>query len=492
MPDVLREDRAREVENSYEILNNQDYEYTLYFYKQEVSYMRIAMLAPIAWRTPPRHYGPWERIVSLLTEGLVKRGVEVTLFATKDSETSAVLRSVAPRPYEEDKTLDPKVWECLHISKLYESADDFDLIHNHFDFLPLSYSGLTNTPTLTTIHGFSSQKILPVYKKYNGKAYYVSISDADRSPELTYLATVYHGIDLESFTYKDRAGDYLLFFGRIHPDKGTLEAIKIATQSKRDLVLAGIIQDEEYFRSEIEPRLDGRRIKYIGSVGPEKRNELLGNSLALLHPIQFEEPFGLSVVEANACGTPVLAYPRGSMPEIIVNGVNGFLVQDESSAVEAVERIREISRAECRKIAETRFSRDRMVDEYIKLYRQIVEKTKREDHRPWGYYEVLSDLPDHKVKRIVVYPGKRLSLQRHRKRAEHWTVVSGNPLVVRDAEELFLKPGDSIDIPKGTTHRVANPGSEPVVFIEVQMGDYFGEDDIERLEDDYGRMETPH
>jgi glycosyltransferase involved in cell wall biosynthesis len=449
--------------------------------------MRIAMLSPIAWRTPPRHYGPWERVVSLLTEGLVRRGVEVTLFASADSETSGRLHSVAPKPYEEDKTLDPKVWECLHISELFEMADDFDLIHNHFDFLPLSYSGLTKTPVLTTIHGFSSQKILPVYKKYNGKVYYVSISDAHRSPELTYMATVYHGIDLESFTFNDCGGDYLLFFGRIHPEKGTREAIEIASIAKRELIIAGVIQDEEYFRSEIEPRLDGQRIKYVGSVGPEKRNELLGSSLALLHPIDFDEPFGLSVVEANACGTPVIAYPRGSMPEIIRHGVNGFLVQNVSAAVVAVERIGEISRRYCRKIAEERFSRDRMVDEYLGLYHQIQEQTKREDHRPWGYYEVLSDLPDHKVKRIVVFPGKRLSLQRHKIRAEHWTVVSGNPLVIRDGEEISLKPGDSIDIPKGAKHRVSNPENEPVVFIEVQMGNYFGEDDIERFEDDYGR-----
>lgn len=188
--------------------------------------MRIAMLSPIAWRTPPRHYGPRERVVSLLTEGLVRKGVEVTLFATADSQTSGTFHSVVPKPYEEDKALDPKVWECLHISELFEMADDFDLIHNHFDFLPLTYSGLTKTPILTTIHGFSSQRILPVYKKYDGKVYYVSISDADRSPELRYLATVYHGIDLESFTFDERGGDYLLFFGRIHPEKGTREAIE--------------------------------------------------------------------------------------------------------------------------------------------------------------------------------------------------------------------------------------------------------------------------
>jgi len=446
------------------------------------------MLSPIAWRTPPRHYGPWERVVSLLTEGLVARGVDVTLFATADSKTKGKLHSIVPRPYEEDKTLDAKVWECLHASEVFENAAEFDLIHNHYDFLPLTYSGLVDTPVVTTIHGFSSPKILPVYKKYNEKTHYVSISDSDRSPELDYIATVYHGIDLESFTLNGGTGEYLLFFGRIHPDKGAREAIEIAKMAEMKLIIAGIIQDERYFETEIAPQLDGNRVKYVGSVEPVLRNSLLGEAYALLHPIRFEEPFGLSVVESNACGTPVIAFQRGSMPEIIQDGVNGFLVSDVSEAAEAVKRIATVSRKACRKVTEERFSKDRMVEEYLQVYAQVLDKTKREDHRPWGYYQVLSDLPDHKVKRIVVYPGKRLSLQRHRRRCEHWTIVSGAALVTRDSEHMFLKEGESVDITLGAIHRVFNPGEQELVFIEVQMGDYFGEDDIERLEDDFGRV----
>src|SRR5512145_3539562 len=176
---------------------------------QRTKSVRIAMVAPISWRTPPRHYGPWERVVSLLTEGLVKHGLEVTLFATADSITQAKLAAVCPRPYSEDATLDPKVWECLHISAVFERAAEFDLIHNHFDFLPLSYSGLVPTPVLTTIHGFSSERILPVYQKYNGRAYYVAISNADRHPSLDYVATVYHGIPLDEFTLQTQPDDYL-------------------------------------------------------------------------------------------------------------------------------------------------------------------------------------------------------------------------------------------------------------------------------------------
>jgi glycosyltransferase involved in cell wall biosynthesis/quercetin dioxygenase-like cupin family protein len=449
--------------------------------------MRIAMLSSIAWRTPPRHYGPWEQVVSLLTEGLVARGVDVTLFATADSQTGGKFHAIAPRPYEEDRDLIPKVWESLHISEVFERAQDFDLIHNHFDFLPLTYSCLVKTPVLTTIHGFSSEKILPVYKKYNGKDYYVSISDADRSPDLTYVATIHHGIEVEAFTFNPLVGEYLLFFGRIHPDKGAREAIEIARQANRDLLLAGIIQDEHYFETEVKPHLNGSRIQYVGSVGPELRNNLLGGAACLLHPIGFDEPFGLSVVEANACGTPVIAFSRGSMPEIIKDGVNGFLVSNTSEAVGAVKRIGSISRTDCRGVAEKRFSRDRMVDDYLKVYERIVKETATGDRRPWGHYEVVSDFPDHKVKRIVVYPGKRLSLQSHQRRRESWTIVQGHAVVTRGEELIPLSPGDSIQISKDAKHRILNPGSSDVVFVEVQTGEYFGEDDIERFEDDFGR-----
>lgn len=329
------------------------------------------MLSPVAWRTPPRHYGPWERVVSLLTEGLVARGVEVTLFATADSETKARLVSVAPHGYEEDPHLCAKVYECLHISEVFERAEQFDLIHNHFDFLPLTYSRLVTTPVITTIHGFSSPRILPVFEKYNGHVFYVAISDADRSPALDYAATIHHGIDVERFTFRPKADDYLLFFGRIHPDKGAREAIEIARRAGRRLLLAGIVQDSAYFRAEVEPHLDGERTKFVGSVGPDERDRLLGGACALLHPISFAEPFGLSVVEAMACGTPVIAFARGSMPELIQDGKNGFLVHDVEQARAAVEAIPTIDRRICRQHVEQRFTVARMVDDYLRVYQTV-------------------------------------------------------------------------------------------------------------------------
>ena len=321
---------------------------------------------------PPRHYGPWERIVSLLTEGLVERGLEVTLFATADSLTQARLAAVCPRPYSEDQSLDPKVWECLHISAVFERAAEFDLIHNHFDFLPLSYSGLVQTPLLTTIHGFSSERILPVYQKYNGRAYYVAISNADRHPSLNYLATVYHGIPLDEFTLQPEPDDYLLFLGRIHPDKGVVEAIEVARRVGRRLIIAGIIQDHDYFERGVAPHLGRNGIDYIGSVGPEQRDELLGGASALLHLINFNEPFGLSLVEAMACGTPVIAYGRGSIPELIKHGETGFIVKDIDEATAVVRSIEQLDRARIRQHVEENFSRERMVDGYIQVYREAL------------------------------------------------------------------------------------------------------------------------
>jgi len=332
------------------------------------------MLSPIAWRTPPRHYGPWERVVSLLTEQLIELGLDVTLFATGDSLTRAKLRAICPRGYEEDSSLEPKVWECLHISRIFESADEFDLIHNHFDFLPLTYSGLVETPVITTIHGFSSSNILPVYQKYNDQNYYISISNSSRSPLLSYQDTVYHGIDLENFTFNPHPGEYLLFFGRLNPDKGPEAAIEIARSAGRKLILAGIIQDREYFQKEIQPHLKENSVEYVGSVAPAERDKLLRNSFALLHPININEPFGLSVVEAMACGTPVIAFSRGSMPELIKDGQTGFLVSGIEEATKAVKKISHLDRKRCREEVENRFSDRQMAQNYLRVYKKVIAK----------------------------------------------------------------------------------------------------------------------
>lgn len=330
------------------------------------------MLSPVAWRTPPRHYGPWEQVVSNITEGLVAKGADVTLFATGDSVTSAKLAWCCSRPYAEDPAADVKVNECLHISHLLERADEFDIIHNHYDFLPLTYSRLINTPMLTTIHGFSSPLIIPVYKKYNAGSHYVSISHANRHPELDYIATVYNGVNTDEFTFCEHPKDYLLFFGRIHPDKGTSEAIMLAKLCNRKLIIAGLIQDTGYFDTRVLPFIDNETVVYAGNCDPGERDELLGGALALLHPILFDEPFGLSVAEAMCCGTPVIAFNRGSMTELIQHGKTGFIVNSIEEAEKAVSCLSRINRVDCRQWAVSMFSKEKMTDDYLRVYRQIL------------------------------------------------------------------------------------------------------------------------
>ena len=327
--------------------------------------MKIAILSPICWRTPPRHYGPWEQVAANVTEGLVSRGHDVTLFATGASLTRGKLEYIAERPYEENREMDPKVWECLHIGHMMEMAHHFDIIHNHYDFLPLTYSRLIRTPMVMTIHGFSSSKILPVFREYNNRVKYVSISNSDRDAGLDYISTVYNGIRTEDFVFNKNAGDYLLFFGRIHHDKGTHEAIRIAKKSGMKLIISGIIQDREYFDKFVSPHVNDTDIIFTGASGPERRNDLLGKAYALLHPINFDEPFGLSVAESMMCGTPVIAFNRGSMPELIQDGETGFLVNDVNEAVRAIEKIEKLDRESCREWSMCRFSLEKMVDGYI-------------------------------------------------------------------------------------------------------------------------------
>ena len=333
--------------------------------------MKIAMLAPIAWRTPPRHYGPWELVTSLLTEALVARGIDVTLFATQDSITAGTLAGVVPRGYEEDPAIDAKVWEYAHQSHLFARANEFDLIHNQADFPAHAYAPLIDTAMVTTIHGFSSDRILPMYKPFEDRVHYVAISEADRHPSLNYAATIHHGIRLDEFPFDPDGSDDLLFFGRMHPDKGAAEAIHVALSTGRRLDLYGIVQDQGYFDREVLPHVDGERIRYLGPVGGEQRLRALGKAKALLHLINFDEPFGLSVIEAMACGTPVIAIDRGSMPEL-VTPETGILVKSTGEAITALGEVDGIDRAACRRHVEAHFSVEAMAEKYIALYERVL------------------------------------------------------------------------------------------------------------------------
>ena len=331
---------------------------------------RIAVLSPVAWRTPPRQYGAWETVASNITEGLVSRGWDVTLFATGDSVTHARLHAVIGRGYEEDRAIDPKVAEYLHISEVFEHAGEFDLIHSHYDFMALCYTHLVKTPVLTTIHGFSSRQIMPVYEKYRD-GYFVSISDSDRAPGLNYLATVYNGIDLSLYPLQKGGGD-LIFLGRIHPDKGVHLAIEVAERGGWPLLIAGIIQDQTYFREQIEPHLN-QKIRYIGPVDVAGKNVLFARARALLHLNTIPERFGLVLAEANAAGVPVIAMDLGSCREVIQDGQTGFLVTNAGEAVRALERAGEIDRDACRQRVRKCFSMETMVAAYEQVYHKIFE-----------------------------------------------------------------------------------------------------------------------
>jgi glycosyltransferase involved in cell wall biosynthesis len=333
---------------------------------------RVAILSPIAWRTPPRQYGAWETVASNITEGLVARGWDVTLFASRDSVTRARLHAVVDKGYEEDPAVDPKVAEYLHISEAFERAEEFDLIHSHYDFMALTYTRLVKTPVLTTIHGFSSAKIMPVYHKYRD-GYFVSISDSDRAAGLNYLATVYNGIDLSLYPLQQPGGDDLVFLGRIHPDKGVHLAIEVAQMSGMRLVIAGIIQDEAYFRERIQPHLDDQKIVYIGPVGVPEKNELFARARALLHLNTIPERFGLVLTEANAAGVPVIAMDLGSCREVIKDCQTGFLVDNVTEAVRSLRRISEINRRACRDRVRQYFSIDTMVEGYERVYSEIFD-----------------------------------------------------------------------------------------------------------------------
>jgi glycosyltransferase involved in cell wall biosynthesis len=330
---------------------------------------KLAVLAPVAWRTPPRQYGAWETVAGNLTEGLVARGWDVTLFATGDSITQARLHAVVSRGYEEDPGADAKVAEYLHISEAFEHADEFDLIHSHYDFMALTYSRLVKTPVLTTIHGFSSPRIVPVYEKYRD-SYFVSISDADRHPALSYVGTVYNGIDHRLYPLAAAGGEALVFLGRIHPEKGVHLAVEVARRSGRRLLIAGIVQDRAYFRQEVEPHL-GEQISYLGPVDVAGKNALFDQAFAVLHLNTIPERFGLVMAEANAAGAPVVAMDLGSCREVIADGETGFLVHSVAEAVAALERIPAIDRRACRRRVEERFTIDTMVEGYERVYEQI-------------------------------------------------------------------------------------------------------------------------
>ncbi|MGA8574792.1 MAG: glycosyltransferase family 4 protein [Candidatus Cybelea sp.] len=365
--------------------------------------LRLAVLAAISWPAPPPGYGPWEQMAFNVADGMRRRGLDVTLFATGDSHFDGKLASVVPVGLNEDPALDGEVFGALHIGALFRRAREFDLINNHFDWRPLTYAlGSESPPMLTTIHGFSTPQILAAYYAAAGRSFYASISNSDRDPGLDYVATTYNGIDPAQFTLRATPGEYLCFLGRFHPEKGTHLAIEIAKRAGVRLKIAAIPQDDTYFRECVAPHIDGDRVEFLGAVERDARNELLGNALALVHMTTRPERFGLTMIEAMACGTPVLGARMGSIPEIVIDGVTGFLCDGVDEAVERVPLLAGLDRAACRMRVEREFSAERMIDRYLDAYAQVVEqrvpappseerlRARRHDwwDRPMGYTQI--------------------------------------------------------------------------------------------------------
>ncbi len=336
--------------------------------------VRLAVLAAISWPAPPPGYGPWEQIAYNVAEGMRRRGLDVTLFATGNSRFDGKLVSVVPVGLNEDPALNGEVFTALHVGELFRRAKEFDLINNHLDWKPLTYAlGSDSPPMITTVHGFSSPQILAAYYAAAARSFYCSISDADRDPGLDYLATTYNGIDVSEFRFSDRPGEYLCFLGRFHPEKGTHLAIEIARRAGVRLKIAAIPQDEAYFREFVAPHIDGDRVVFLGAVERDARNELLAGALALVHMTTRPERFGLTQIEAMACGTPVLGARMGSIPEIVVDGVTGFLCDGVDDAVAKVPLLASLDRGACRAHVQSEFSVERMIDRYVLAYERALE-----------------------------------------------------------------------------------------------------------------------
>ncbi|HVA33241.1 MAG TPA: glycosyltransferase family 4 protein [Candidatus Baltobacteraceae bacterium] len=335
--------------------------------------LRLAVLAPISWPTPPPGYGPWEQIAFNVADGMRRRGLDVTLFATGNSRFEGKLASVVPVGINQDPALSGEVYTALHVGELFARLSEFDVVHNHFDWKPMTYAlGSVAPPLITTIHGFSTPQILAAYYACARRSFYCSISDADRDPGLDYLATTYNGIDPSEFTFSDEPGEYLVFLGRFHPEKGTHLAIEIAKRAGVRLKMAAIPHDDAYFQECVLPHIDGDRVQFLGEVEREGRNALLSNALALVHMTTRPERFGLTMVEAMACGTPVLGANMGSVPEIVVDGQTGFVCDSVDDAVARVSQLAALNRQACRARVEAEFTVERMIDRYLDAYERAL------------------------------------------------------------------------------------------------------------------------
>lgn len=347
--------------------------------------MRIAQLAPLAEAVPPKLYGGTERVVSWLSEALVARGHQVTVFATGDSTTAAELVPVLPKALRLGGPEDPLASHVLQMGIVRDRADDFDVIHSHVDLLGFLAFATARPPVLTTLHGRLDLPGLPAALAHFRRHPLVSISDAQRlpAPDAAWLATVYHGLPVDGIPVGPGRGDYFAWIGRMSPEKRPHAAIRLARRAGVRLLIAAKIEavDRVYFEQQVKPLLHEPGIEYVGEVSEEQKMRLLGDARALLYPIFWPEPFGLAMVESLACGTPVLTRRCGSTPEIVDDGVVGFIGDDDEDVYRAIANVDRIDRRACRRWVEQRFTADRMAGDYESLYADLVDREPAGDRR---------------------------------------------------------------------------------------------------------------
>ena len=340
--------------------------------------MRIAQVAPLYERVPPLYYGGTERVVSYLTEELIKQGHDLTLFASGDSITKARLIAPCDRSLRLDSTCEDRLaYHVVQLEQIFQNIASFDIIHFHIDYLHFPFFKRSDVPHLTTLHGrLDLPDLVPLYRQFADLPV-VSISDAQRSPLpwVDWQGTVYHGLPLDQYEYKINQGSYLAFVGRISPEKRVDRAIKIAKHAKMKLKIAAKVDaiDRRYMETEIRPLLDDPLVEFVGEIGEREKPEFLANAYALLFPIDWVEPFGLVMIEAMACGTPVIAFRRGSVSEVVDHGVTGFIVDDIEESLQALDKIPHFDRERCRIVFEQRFSAARMAGDYSKIYERLIE-----------------------------------------------------------------------------------------------------------------------
>lgn len=340
--------------------------------------MRIAQVAPLIESVPPKHYGGTERIVSYLTEELVRAGHDVTLFASGDSVTNARLIASCERSLRKnERCKDPVAREVLLVDHVIEYLNEFDLIHFHTGYLHFPVCRYLPVPHVTTLHGrLDLPDLVPVFDRFRNEPL-ISISNAQRQPLpwANWQATIYHGLPKDLFVFQPNQGGYLAFLGRISPEKRVDRAIEIARRVSMPLKIAAKVDraDRRYFKRDIEPLLTQSHVEWVGEISDQQKNEFLGKAYALLFPIDWPEPFGLVMIESMACGTPVIAYDCGSVPEVMEDGVTGFIVRDLDEAVKGVNRIRDLSRSRCREVFERRFAAERMASDYVDVYQRLID-----------------------------------------------------------------------------------------------------------------------